>query len=761
MVNRKKTVCVIGAGPSGLTAAKNLIWDRRGRRSAAPGFRSTDAGFRVTIIEPQLRIGGLWPSSPDDTHGHIHPLMLANQSRHTIQLSGLAWDDQAPVFPRAWQVGAYLERYYQRFLHDFLETGDLVLQLGRRVVKVEPIEDGKKGWHVWTKEPLARDSAETIDAGVFDYIVVASGFFGSPRGPGELDARGGINDLPIVHSSAYRDLNTLFSNLVPCSGKIVVAGGQFSGVEIAATIADHLSNMQHIPGGKPSKLSVHHIVQKPFWVFPLHTSPAVDAASPPFLPFDLTSYNMLKRPQPLSDTQGHISVERARTTHGIFSKLLGSDQSDIHPALALPEDSSARDAPPYVAVSDTYSEHVRSGAITLTTGKLELVSNKQVSVTTASGSSLIDNVVAVVMATGFNATSSLSFLPDSVKKTMSFDETDTRQPLALAFHDTHHPSVPSLAFVGFYRSPYWGVMEMQARVATALITEHAASQSWASCTPQWPQLAPALAEDQSIQRTLALRANLERASQFPMGDYLYLMDSFGKALGIPRTSDTVRIGEMTMDVVTPMHYSDTDDVRGELMIDTEENNLAIGFTRQTIVAGLKDNRFVARAIFRSLQGTWKLDRHLKSNLPSHPSGRFVGTATFSLKEGTNDGLPSSEAADAEYLYAEEGLFTALNGPSFRATRRYVWRYNERLDKLSVWFARTDDGSKADYLFHALKFSPTDHGWTAKAGHLCIEDFYDVHYQFTLNGVNLTKWTLGYAVSGPSKDYTILGTFQRS
>ncbi|CAK7206243.1 hypothetical protein SEUCBS139899_009030 [Sporothrix eucalyptigena] len=752
MADLKRTVCIVGAGPSGLAAAKNLLWDKRAR----------SAGFRVTIVEAQPRIGGLWPSSPDDNAGLVHPLMLANQSRHTIQLSGLAWDDDAPVFPRAWQIGAYLERYYQRYLCGQQETGNLVLQLGRRVVKAEPIDGGKSGWHVWTQET----GDDVVDAGVFDYLVVASGFFGSPSVPDNISTQDATNGVPTLHSSAYRNQDTLFGGKVPSSGKIIVAGGQFSGVEIAATIAGHLSNMENAPGGKPSTITVHHIVQLPFWVFPLYTSPAVVAASPPYLPFDLTSYNILKRPQPLTDTQGHISEETARTVHDIFETLLGTDQSDIHPALALPKESPVRDAPPYMAVSDTYLEHVRSGKITVSRGMLERVEGTQAKVTSSTGSYTVDDVAAVILATGFSAESSLSFFPDSVKEVLHFDSSDVRQPVALAFHSTHHPAVSRLAFVGFYRSPYWGVMEMQARLATALFTEESASQSWASSTPQWPRLGVALAEDRSIERTLALRADPDRTSQFPMGDYLYLMNSFGEALSIPRRSGAVKDDSVVMDIVTPMHYFDGDgyegdeNTAGQPTVDAQDNSHAIGFTRQTAVSGLKNHRFVARAVFRSLQGIWKLDRMLTSRLPSHPSGRFIGTAEFRLRESTKDGLLGSDTADEEYLYVEDGTFTASSGPSFRATRRYVWRYNERQDKITVWFARTDDASKADYLFHPLEFAPTEKGWKATAGHLCIDDFYDVHYQFSLKGVNLKSWTLKYGVRGPKKDYTISGSFRR-
>ncbi|PHH87691.1 hypothetical protein CDD83_8523 [Cordyceps sp. RAO-2017] len=84
--------------------------------------------------------------------------------------------------------------------------------------------------------------------------------------------------------------------------------------------------------------------------------------------------------------------------------------------------------------------------------------------------------------------------------------------------------------------------------------------------------------------------------------------------------------------------------------------------------------------------------------------------------------------------------------------------------MSTWFARTDDPRRADYLFHEMDFRQPrdgrDAGWSATAGHLCIDDYYDVKYNFAFQAVNLRRWTVEYAVSGPSKDYTIHGTYTR-
>jgi len=79
--------------------------------------------------------------------------------------------------------------------------------------------------------------------------------------------------------------------------------------------------------------------------------------------------------------------------------------------------------------------------------------------------------------------------------------------------------------------------------------------------------------------------------------------------------------------------------------------------------------------------------------------------------------------------------------------------------------RTDDALRADYLFHEVEFvAPGDEtgkkGWEAKAGHLCVEDYYDVKYEFQFRAVNLTEWKIGYVVNGPKKDYRIDGVYRR-
>ena len=241
-------------------AAKTLLHD------ASPG------AFKVTIFEAQSRIGGLWPSRKDDGEGLMHPLMVANQSRHTAQFSDLAWDESAPQMPRAWQVGSYLQRYLERYV-----TGAADLRLSHKVVRAELQDSGS--WHVRTQ---SGDNPEEM--AVFDYLLVSSGFFGKPMWPDNVPREA---EVPVVHSSKYRDLKSLLRDANDGrGGKILVVGGQMSGIEISGTIATHLSSAMHSPGERkivdPEKYTVHHVAQRPAWVFPLFTTPKV-------LPFPSTA----------------------------------------------------------------------------------------------------------------------------------------------------------------------------------------------------------------------------------------------------------------------------------------------------------------------------------------------------------------------------------------------------------------------------------------------------------------------------------------
>jgi cation diffusion facilitator CzcD-associated flavoprotein CzcO len=236
-----------GAGPSGIVAAKTLIHD------------SPKETFHVTVFEVLNRIGGLWPVSKDDD-GFVNPEMCTNQSKHTVNFSGLAWPETTAVFPKAWQVGQYLERYIDKY-------PGYTIQKNTRVVKSQ-YKDGK--WMIQTRK---NDGQNNIESHVFDHLIVATGFFGQPLVPKILDGF----PAPVIHSSQFRSLRVLLSKTSPSSPvkrgkKIVVVGGQMSGVEVAAAIATQLSSEENSPGEaipQVSEYAVTHVIPNPVWVMPL------------------------------------------------------------------------------------------------------------------------------------------------------------------------------------------------------------------------------------------------------------------------------------------------------------------------------------------------------------------------------------------------------------------------------------------------------------------------------------------------------------
>lgn len=239
-----------GAGPSGLIAAKNLLTKKPG-------------AFKVHLYDAQDGIGGLWPTSKTDEKRQVHPLMIANQSKHTMQFSDHAWEERTPQLPQAWMVGQYLQKYLDRYL---APNEDFELHLKSRVVSAAQ-KDSK--WEVVVQSEGKEEQR------AFDYLLVATGYFGKPIISNKLTDKASI---PVIHSSQYRNL----SNLIDTNSKgrkILIVGGQMSGVEIAATIASHLSSATHSPKDSSipniSDYTIHHVIQRPIWVFPLYTTPEV------------------------------------------------------------------------------------------------------------------------------------------------------------------------------------------------------------------------------------------------------------------------------------------------------------------------------------------------------------------------------------------------------------------------------------------------------------------------------------------------------
>jgi len=358
------------------------------------------------------------------------------------------------------------------------------------------------------------------------------------------------------------------------------------------------------------------------------------------VPVDLVAYNLGYRPEgPVQNTSGHITVEAAQRTHSFMSAYLGTDQSEFgSPYLAIQGDTLSE--LPFVSVSDGYLEFVRSKKIKVVRGKVESGDGNRLKIKDGNDSHTTNDVAAVILATGFDASPSLTFLPEEMLNSLQFDPKSGAFPLALNMNSTINHTIPSLGFAGFYRSPYWGVAEMQARYLSRLWSGDAKAAS-------------SLAEDMTLESMLKLRSDPRRA-QFPMGDYAYLMEFFSTILDIKRVGPEDRTG-----LVLPSRYL----LDSASESEQQEAKTAREIIEKTLDEAAKSGKYVARAAFRAMQGDWKLERTITSRIETYPSGTLSGNAYFKPR------FPTEKGFDLEYLYLENGEFSAANGLKFGAKRR--------------------------------------------------------------------------------------------
>jgi len=371
MTSSTRSVAVIGAGPAGLVAAKTLL-------------SHTSTAFRVTIFEQHDKVGGMWALSQDtqdtqDTEAanetlegawqpRCSPQMLTNLSRFTVAFSDLGWDKTelgleshpAPMFPPAWQVGRYADAYARKYI----PPG--VIRLQNRVEQVEKLaSDTVPKWRLrWRSFADGSTDEET-----FDYIVVASGFFSSPR-PLELPlpstAGTDKNVIPCMHSSRVRNVTDLLTGSSPAtSGTIVVIGGSISGVEVASMLALQLSDSEWSAAPKHRKsgdFTITHITKRPAYVLPRYLRHPL-TPHPAFIPVDLALYELGRRPPgPIKFGLGLTSAERASQTHTFLSEATGGDKL-ANGSEELQHTDKDRAEAPYVAISDSYSGLVREKLI--------------------------------------------------------------------------------------------------------------------------------------------------------------------------------------------------------------------------------------------------------------------------------------------------------------------------------------------------------------------------------------------------------------
>lgn len=144
-------ICIIGAGPSGITAAKNLL----------------QAGLRNFVVyDRQDQVGGNWVFAPQLVHSSVYETTHIISSKRLSQYEDYPFPADYPDYPSHKQLLAYFQSYAQHFgIMDYI-------QFNTEVARAEEQPDSR--WRI----TLGDGRVET-----FDHLIVANGHHWDPRMP--------------------------------------------------------------------------------------------------------------------------------------------------------------------------------------------------------------------------------------------------------------------------------------------------------------------------------------------------------------------------------------------------------------------------------------------------------------------------------------------------------------------------------------------------------------------------------------------------
>jgi hypothetical protein len=184
---------VIGAGPSGITAAKNF----------------KDLGFAVTVYERGDQVGGNWRFDDKSGHASVFETTHIISSKVSSQYEDYPMPPDAPDYPHH----SYLLKYFQGYADQFGVTP--LVQFNTMVTGCEQTADG--GWLVSTNH--AGDPRTTR----FDALVVCNGHHWKPRWPEYPGTFSG----EVSHSHEFKRADAFKGK------KVLVVGGGNSACDIA------------------------------------------------------------------------------------------------------------------------------------------------------------------------------------------------------------------------------------------------------------------------------------------------------------------------------------------------------------------------------------------------------------------------------------------------------------------------------------------------------------------------------------------------
>lgn len=191
-------VCVIGAGPSGLAAIKNL---------------QEQGVADITVFEKNNQIGGNWVYDEQNNHSSVYETTHIISSKTLSQFEDFPMPQHYFDYPSHRLILEYFNSYATHF------NLSKYIRFNTTVLKVKQLSS--KQWHV------VYEDAQGVHEACYDYLLVANGHHWDPfmpEYPGQFAGE-------IVHAHQYKKAS-VFQNQ-----RVLVVGGGNSACDIAVEVA--------------------------------------------------------------------------------------------------------------------------------------------------------------------------------------------------------------------------------------------------------------------------------------------------------------------------------------------------------------------------------------------------------------------------------------------------------------------------------------------------------------------------------------------
>ncbi len=218
-------VCVVGAGSSGLAAAKNL----------------REHGMQVDVLEREADLGGNWNYGSPAARVYRSTHMIS--SKRFTQYPDFPMPAEFPDYPHHAQVLAYLRSYAEQF--ELLDC----IQFGTGVVRIEPVDsepaengaahppaaEHRNGRPYASRRPRWLVTASDGSRRIYGAVVIANGHHRCPKWPRWHGSFRG----EMLHSAHYKTPETFQGR------RVLVVGAGNSGCDIAVEAAQNAEATFH------------------------------------------------------------------------------------------------------------------------------------------------------------------------------------------------------------------------------------------------------------------------------------------------------------------------------------------------------------------------------------------------------------------------------------------------------------------------------------------------------------------------------------